>query len=208
MKNGQLCLLTLALLLASPSFAQSAAQQNNQAPAAAAAPGQTADSIPALPAHKSKSAPASEEDRIAREVRHELVLQPYYTIWDWLAFRVNGGTVELLGDANTPSLKTDAVNSVKHIEGVDKVIDHINLLPPSPMDDGIRKEVARAIFSWGALSQYSWSAVPSIHIIVSGARVRLEGVVTSEGDKDAAGMRANQVPGVFKVTNDLRVVKD
>jgi hyperosmotically inducible periplasmic protein len=208
MRNGKLYLLTFALLLASPVIARSATPQSDKAPAGAAAQAQSQDAIPALPAHKPKNAPASEEDRISREVRHELVMQPYYAIWDWLAFRVNGGTVELVGDVYSNGLKRDAVNSVKHIEGVEKVIDHINQLPPSPMDDRIRHEVARSIFNWGGLSRYSWSAVPSIHIIVSGGRVRLEGIVDSQQDKDAAGLRANGVSGVFQVTNELRVVKD
>ena len=86
---------------------------------------------------------------------------------------------------------------MKHIEGVEKVIDHINDLPPSPMDDRIRHQVARAIFSFDGLSRYSWSAVPSIHIIVKGGRVRLEGVVDSQQDKNLAGFRANQVPGTY-----------
>jgi hyperosmotically inducible protein len=209
MKNRKPYLLTFALLLAMPTIALSAVAQNDKAPVAAAgvAQGQT-DAIPALPIHKPKNAPVNDEDRISREVRHELVMQPYYTIWDWLAFRVNGSTVELLGDVNSVGLKRDAVNSVKRIEGVEKVIDHINELPPSPMDDRIRREVAHAIFNWGNLSRYSWSAVPSIHIIVKGGRVRLEGVVDSQPDKDAAFIRANGVSGVFQVTNDLRVVKD
>lgn len=206
MKNGKLCLLAAVLSLALPVFASDAVPQNDK-DAVAAAQGQTADAIPALPVHKSKNAPATDEDRIAREVRHELVMQPYYTIWDWLAFRVNGNTVELVGDVYSNGLKSDAVNSVKHIEGVEKVIDHINQLPPAPTDDRIRRQVARAVFSFGGLSKYSWSAVPSIHIIVKGGRVKLEGVVDSQQDKDAAYLRANGVPGVFQVTNNLRVVK-
>lgn len=208
MRNGKLYLFAFALLLALPVFARNAAPQSDKATAAASAQAQSPDAIPALPAHKSKTAPINEEDRISREVRHELVMQPYYTLWDWLAFRVNGATVELLGDANSNGLKRDAVNSVKRIEGVEKVIDHINQLPPSPMDDRIRQAVARAIFNWGGLSRYSWSAVPSIHIISSGGRVRLEGIVDSQADKDAAGLRANGVSGVFQVTNNLRVIKD
>jgi hyperosmotically inducible protein len=215
MKNEKLWLLTLALSLALLAFAGTAAAQDNKNSAATQSATQGAnqspaqgqvDSNPALPAHKSKTPPVDEEDRITREVRHELVMQPYYTIWDWLAFRVNGSTVELMGDAG-PTLKRDALKSVKHIEGVENVIDHINELPPSPMDDGIRRRVARAIFSWGGLSRYSWSAVPSIHIVVNGGRVRLEGIVDTQQDKDAAGIRANTVSGVFQVTNNLRVVK-
>ena len=204
MKNPVPYLLAFALMMATPVFAN--AQKTESVPSAVA-PAPETEAIPALPIHKPRNAPVSEEDRITREVRHELVLQPYYTIWDWLAFRVNGSTVELLGDANSPGLRRDAVNSVKHIEGVEKVIDHINELPPSPMDDRIRHQVARAIFSFDGLSRYSWSAVPSIHIIVKGGRVRLEGVVDNQPDKDLIGLRANQVPGVFQVTNNLRVVK-
>jgi hyperosmotically inducible protein len=207
MKIGKLYLLAFALLLALPLFAWNPAQQNDKTLPAATAQEQETNSIPALPVHRPKNAPISEEDRISREVRHELVMRPYYTIWDWLAYRVNGSTVELLGDSYSVGLKSDAVSSVKHIEGVEKVIDHINQLPPSPMDDRIRHQVARAIFNWGALSRYSWSAVPSIHIIVRNGRVRLEGVVDSQQDKDAAGIRANGVSGVFQVTNNLRVVK-
>ena len=178
MKKPVPYLLTFALLMALPLFAN--AQKTESVPSAAA-PAPETEAIPALPIHKPKNAPVSEEDRLTREVRHELVMQPYYTIWDWLAFRVNGNTVELLGDANSPGLRRDAVNSVKHIEGVEKVIDHINELPPSPMDDRIRHQVARAIFSFDGLSRYSWSAVPSIHIIVKGGRVRLEGCRGASG---------------------------
>jgi hyperosmotically inducible protein len=206
MKLVKFHLFAFAILLTSPLFAQTSLQPNDKTPSPTQV--QTPEATPALPAHKSKSAPASEEDRIAREVRHELVMQPYYTIWDWLAFRVNGGTVELMGDTYSVGLKRDAVNTVKHIEGVENVIDHINELPPSMADDRIRHQTARAIFTWGALSKYSWSAVPSIHIIVNRGRVRLEGIVDTQQDKDAAGLRANGVPGVFQVTNNLRVVKD
>jgi hyperosmotically inducible protein len=194
-------------LPALPVLAQNASPSSGKT-ADGVAPEQTTDPIPALPIHKPKNAPVNEEDRISREVRHELVMQPYYTIWDWLAFRVNGSTVELLGYTYSNGLKSGAVSSVKHIEGVEKVIDHITELPPSPMDDQIRHKVARSIFNFSNLSRYSWSAVPSIHIIVSGGRVRLEGVVDSKQDKDLAGMRANQVSDVFQVTNNLHVVKN
>jgi hyperosmotically inducible protein len=205
MQSRKPYILLCALVLALP--VRSSAQQSNLAPTADA-PAPTQEAIPALPVHKPKNAPVNEEDRITREVRHELVMQPYYTIWDWLAFRVNGSTVELVGDAYSVGLKRDVLNSVKHIEGVETVIDHINQLPPSPMDDRIRHRVARAIFNWDGLSRYTWSAVSSIHIIASGGRVKLEGIVDSQPDKDAAGIRANGVSGVFQVTNNLRVVKN
>lgn len=206
MKVENLCSLVLALLLL-PFSVQSSAQQIAPAPAAPAQ-AQTQEAMPALPAREPKSAPANREERIARQVRHELVMLPYYTIWDWLAFRVNDSTVELTGYAYSVGLKRDAVNAVKHIEGVEKVIDHINELPPSPMDDRIRHQVARAIFRFDGLSRYSLGSVPSIHIIVNRGNVWLEGVVDSKSDKDMAGLRANGVPGVFQVTNNLQVAKD
>lgn len=147
------------------------------------------------------------EARISKEVRHELAMLPYYTLFDDLRYRVNGYTVELLGDVVNPSLKTDAEKAVKSIEGVEQVINHINVLPPSPNDDRIRRQVARAVFSTGGLSRYSWEAAPSIHVVVNGGHVKLTGVVDTPGDKTLAGMAANQVPGVFSVENDLLVVK-
>jgi hyperosmotically inducible protein len=120
---------------------------------------------------------------------------------------VNGSTVELLGDVITPSLKSDAERAVKRIEGVEQVTNHINVLPPSPSDDRIRQAVARSIFSFGGLSRYGWEAAPTIHIIVKNGHIRLTGVVDSEGDKNAAGIRAQQVPGAFSVDNNLLVAK-
>ena len=166
------------------------------------------EAIPALPARKPKNPPATEEDKITHEVRHELVMQPYYTIWDWLAFRVNGNTVDLMGYARSVGLKHDVLNTVKRIPGVEHVVDNIKELPPSPMDDRIRHRVASAIFGWDGLSRYTWSAVQSIHIIVDGGHVWLEGIVDTQSDKDTAGIRANGVSGVFQVTNDLRVIKN
>jgi hyperosmotically inducible protein len=103
-------------------------------------------------------------------------------------------------------VKSDAGNSVKRIEGVEKVVNNIDVLPPSPMDDRIRRAVYRSIYSYGPLFKYGGMAVPPIHIIVKGGRVTLEGVVDNEIDKNLAGMRANQVPGTFQMTNNLRVV--
>jgi len=132
---------------------------------------------------------------------------PYYSLFDDLRYRVNGSTVELLGDVITPSLKSDAERAVKRIEGVEQVTNHINVLPPSPSDDRIRQAVARSIFSFGGLSRYGWEAAPTIHIIVKNGHIRLTGVVDSEGDKNAAGIRAQQVPGAFSVDNNLLVAK-
>jgi hyperosmotically inducible periplasmic protein len=146
------------------------------------------------------------EDRLIKEVRHKLVMLPYYSVFDNLVFRLDGRTVTLEGQVVNPVVKTDAENAVKRIEGVDKVINNIEVLPPSPMDDRIRRQVYRAIYDYGPLFKYGHMAVPPIHIIVKNARVTLDGVVDNETDKNFAGMRANQVPGTFQITNNLRVV--
>src|SRR5689334_11934828 len=87
-----------------------------------------------------------DENRIAREVRHQLVMLPYYGVFDDLAFRVDGGTVTLMGSVTRPTLKSDAENVVKHIEGVTQVVNKIDVLPPSSMDDQIRIAEYRAIY--------------------------------------------------------------
>src|SRR6266705_2361786 len=143
--------------------------------------------------------------RIVKEVRHELVMLPYYGVFDNLAYRVDGDTVTLLGQVTRPTLKSDAESVVKKIEGVEHVNNQIQVLPPSPNDDRIRLAVYRAIYGENGLFQYGLAAVPAIHIIVNGGRVALEGVVNNEGDKNLANLKANQVPGVFSVTNNLQV---
>jgi hyperosmotically inducible periplasmic protein len=212
MKFAKISLLAVMLLPLSAALAQSPAQPNDQPPAAAAEPAQppaqAQEAIPALPAGEPKDGPVSDEERLARKVRHTLVMQSRFSIWDWLAFRVNGSTVELLGSVCNPSLKGDAVNSVTQIDGVEKVIDHINRLPLSPEDDRIRHQVADAIYASGPLLSYSWSAMPSIHIIVNGSQVWLEGEVANQKDKDTAALRASSVSGVLLVTNDLRIEQD
>lgn len=145
------------------------------------------------------------EDRITREVRHELVMLPYYGVFDNLAYRVDGHTVTLLGQVTRPTLKSDAGNVVKRIEGVDRVENQIQVLPLSPMDDRLRIAEYRAIYGQAGLDRYAMQAVPPIHIIVDSGKVTLEGVVANQGDKDMANVRANTVSGVFSVVNNLRV---
>jgi hyperosmotically inducible periplasmic protein len=162
--------------------------------------------IPVIPGTKqSISGGSPQEQRIAKEVRHEIAMLPYYSLFDDLRFRVNGANVTLLGDVTNPTLKSDAEGAVKHIEGVEHVTNNINVLPPSPMDDQIRREVARRIANYGGLSRYFWEASPSIHIIVQNGRVRLTGVVDNQGDRTQAEIQAKSVPNVFGVTDDLQV---
>jgi hyperosmotically inducible periplasmic protein len=145
-------------------------------------------------------------DRITREVRHELVMLPYYGVFDNLAYRVDGSTVTLLGQVRDPVLKSDAENVVKRIEGVSKVDNKIEVLPLSSFDDQTRMAEFRAIYGYPGLDRYGMQSIPSIHIIVSNGHVTLDGVVDSQADKDLAGMRANTVTGVFGVQNNLQVV--
>ena len=147
------------------------------------------------------------EDRITREVRHELLMLPYFGVFDNIAFKVNGGTVTLLGQVVRPSLKSDAENSIKRIEGVERVDNQIEVLPPSSQDDALRIALFRAIYQYPSLQRYALGVQKPIRIIVKSGRVTLEGVVDSESDKNVAGIQAKSVPGTFQVTNNLRVEK-
>ena len=143
-------------------------------------------------------------ERFVREIRHELVMLPYYGVFDNLAYRVDGYKVTLLGQVTRPTLKTDAERVVKGIEGAEQVINNIEVLPVSPNDDRIRLAAYRAIYGHPALNRYALNAVPPIHIIVKNGNITLEGVVANEGDKNIANIQANSVQGAFGVTNSLR----
>src|SRR5579862_3550742 len=150
---------------------------------------------------------AKSEERIVREVRHELLMLPYFGVFDNIAFKVNGYEVTLLGQVVRPTLKSDAQNAVKRIEGVEKVDNQIEVLPPSSEDDRIRIALFRAIYQYPALQKYELGVQKPIRIIVKNGRVALEGVVDSDADKNLVGIRANSVPGIFAVTNNLQVSK-
>jgi hyperosmotically inducible protein len=148
------------------------------------------------------------QENLTKEVRHQLLLLPYYSVFDNLMFKVEGDKVTLLGQVARPTLKSDAEAAVKGIEGVASINNQIEVLPVSPMDDQLRRAVYRAIYGDASLSKYGWSALPSIHIIVKNGNVTLEGVVDSESDKNLANLRANGVPNVFSVTNNLNLSSD
>jgi len=157
-------------------------------------------------AQRDQPSPKSLE-RITKEVRHELLMLPYFGVFDNIAYKVDGETVTLLGQVVRPSLKSDAENSIKHIEGVEKVDNQIEVLPPSPNDDRLRLRLFRAIYDYPVLQKYALGVQKPIRIIVKNGRVTLEGVVDNETDKNIAGLRANGVSGTFSVTNNLQVVK-
>jgi len=141
--------------------------------------------------------------RIAREVRHELVTLPGYRVFDYLTYHIDGSKVTLFGQVTRPPVKSDAEKAVQRIEGVSSVDNQIEVLPVSKLDDHIRFGVYHAIYSKPSLQRYQMGAVPPIHIIVKNHDVTLEGMVNSVGDKDLAGLAANGVPGVSKLTNNL-----
>jgi hyperosmotically inducible periplasmic protein len=145
------------------------------------------------------------QSRIVQEVRHQLVLLPYYTVFDNLAYKVEGSTVTLMGQVTQPVTKDDAASAVKGIEGVTKVNNQIQVLPLSPMDWQIRRAEFSAIYRTPGFEKYSNQAVPPIHIIVDNGHVTLIGVVLNQMDKQLANTRANTVPNVFSVTNNLQV---
>jgi len=157
----------------------------------------------ALPtAHGTSSA---KPDYMTREVRHELVMLPYYGVFDNLSYQVDGDTVTLLGQVTRPTLKSDAEKAVKGVEGVERIVNEIEVLPLSGADDQIRLAVYRSIYGYEGLNRYVLQAVPPIHIIVKNGNVTLEGVVSNDADRNMANIRANSVPNVFFVENRLRV---
>jgi hyperosmotically inducible protein len=151
--------------------------------------------------------PAQRQAWLTEQVRHKLAMIPWYSVFDNLEYQVNGETVTLGGQVTRPVIKDEAGSSVKGIEGVKVVDNQIEVLPPSPFDNQVRRREYRSIYSFWPLEPYAWGVNPAIHIIVKGGNVTLEGVVRTQADKDAANIRARSVPGVFTVTNNLRVEK-
>jgi hyperosmotically inducible periplasmic protein len=149
--------------------------------------------------------PAKYQAWLTKEVHHELVMLPWLSVFDNLEYKVEGTKVTLLGQVARASVKSDAGSVVKHLEGVTEVDNQIEILPPSPGDDRIRRDEYRAIYGFSDLYRYAQGALPSIHIIVNNGNVTLEGIVDTQGDKDMVGLRAKTVPGTLAVTNNLRV---
>jgi hyperosmotically inducible protein len=164
----------------------------------------------ALPSQANKHQRSEEKywERLAKQVRHQLVMLPWYSVFDNLAFRIDRDKVTLLGQVTRPVLKSDAEAVVKGIEGVASVKNDIEVLPLSPMDDQLRRAVFRAIYGEPGMQRYAIQPIPTIHIIVKNGNVTLEGVVDTEMDRNLANLRANQVPNVFSVKNNLVVAAD
>jgi hyperosmotically inducible protein len=165
-----------------------------------------AGGCPLLAQHPSEPS-ARAVERIQKEVRHELLMLPYFGVFDNLMYKVSGYNVTLMGQVTRPTLKSDAEKVVKGIEGVEHVDNQIEVLPTSPMDDNLRLRLYRAIYGYAPLEKYALGVQKPIRIIVKGGHVTLEGVVDNEADKNMAGIRANGVADVFSVTNNLQVTK-
>src|SRR5262245_7224542 len=159
-----------------------------------------------MESHLAKSA-ADTTEWLQKKVRHELVMLPYYGVFDNVTYKVDGDSVELSGQVHRPTLKSSAARVVERIEGVRSVTNNIEVLPLSPNDDRIRVGVYRAIYGSSALSRYALQPVPSIHIIVKNGQVTLEGVAANEMDKNIANIRAHSVPGVFSIAQNIVVEK-
>lgn len=160
---------------------------------------------PAVAGVPQKTEEPKSQQQLAKEVRHQLIMLPYYSVFDNLEYKVEGDKVTLQGQVTRPTLKSDAEAAVKSVPGASTVENEIEVLPPSPMDDQLRRAVYRAIYSDPSLSKYGWSAVPSIHIVVKNGNVTLVGVVDNDADKNLANIRASAVPNVFSVKNNLVV---
>jgi hyperosmotically inducible protein len=148
---------------------------------------------------------AKAQERITKEVRHRILSLPDFGTFDNIAFKLNGYDVILYGQVVQPILKDDAEQVIRKIEGVERVENHIEVLPTSGNDDRIRRDVFNAIYRYAPLQHYGVGSNRPIRIIVNHGNVALEGVVDRESDKNMAGIRANGVPGVFSVRNNLVV---
>lgn len=207
--------LLFSVLLA---FTAGAAAQTTQSVQTNSAPGTAVNTAPAITSdgpvvagfgNKMPTTGDQSEMRIAKEVRHELLMLPYYSLFDDLEYSVQGRNVTLSGYVTSAHSQTkqDAERAVKSIEGVDNVVNNIKVMPPAQFDEQLREQIYRKLVNTGGLSQYFWEAAPSIHSIVLNQNVTLKGYVDSEGDKNLAGITVKTIPNVFNVTNDLQVIK-
>jgi hyperosmotically inducible periplasmic protein len=169
----------------------------------------------------------AERETVAR-VQKALERLPYYGVFDFLAFTVDRGRVTLFGYAYRGSLKTEAVQAVKRVRGVDEVVDRIEFLPSSPQDESIRLATFASVYGDDHFSRYIsggpvtvrydfdlFTRFPNmqpvgmypIHIIVKNLRTTLLGSVDTDLDRTLASTRARTVPGVLNVDVDVMVAR-
>jgi osmotically-inducible protein OsmY len=143
------------------------------------------------------------QQKIVQKLQYDRV--GYGNAFNAISVNVQDGVVTLGGNALGPVAADSAVSLASHFPGVQDVINNIQVDPLSPMDNGTRMQVYRAIYGFPSLNKYAIDPAQPIRITVVNGNVTLDGVVLSQADKDTAGIRANSVPGVFKVTNNLQV---
>lgn len=142
---------------------------------------------------------------IAEQVGQQLMSLAYYTVFDEMSFRVDAGKVTLSGQVTQPVLKEDAERAVRRIPGVVAVVDQIEILPLSRVDDQIRRGIYYAVYGYAPLERYGLGSQPAIRIIVKNGRVTLTGAVASQMDRMLVYERAISVPGVSSISNQLMV---
>ena len=170
-----------------------------------AAPPLHAQHPPAAKPVVAAAAPKTEESQLPREIRHQLHVLPYYSVFDYITFTLDGDKVTLTGYVLRPTLRANAEAAVKSLEGVSSVKDLIEVLPKSPTDDLSRRAVYRSIFEDSTLQRYAVSEVPEIHIILRNGEVTLAGSVTTEAEKNLASTRASSVSGITTVKNNISI---
>jgi hyperosmotically inducible protein len=151
------------------------------------------------------AAPKTEESQLAHEIRHQLFVLPYYSVFDYITFTLDADKVTLTGYVLRPTLRANAEAAVKSLEGVSSVKNLIEVLPKSSTDDGFRRAVYRSIFEDSTLQRYAVPEVPVIHIILRNGEITLEGAVSTEAEKDLASTRASSVSGVSTIKNNISI---
>ena len=151
------------------------------------------------------AAAKTEEPQLSHELRHQIAVLPYYSVFDYIAFTVEGDRVTLTGYVLRPTLRANAEGAVKSLEGVATVKNLIEVLPKSTTDDDARRAVYRAIFEDSTLQRYAATEIPAIHILLKNGEVRLEGAVATESEKSLATARASTVSGILGVKNNIAV---
>jgi hyperosmotically inducible periplasmic protein len=143
------------------------------------------------------------QQKLVQKLQYDRV--GYGNAFNAISVNVQDGVVTLAGNALGPVAADSAVSLASHFRGVQDVINNIQVDPVSPMDDRTRQQVYRAVYGFPSLNKYAIDPAQPIRITVVSGNVTLNGVVLSQADKNTAGIRANSVPGVFKVTNNLQV---
>ncbi len=143
------------------------------------------------------------QQQIVKKLQYDRV--GYGNAFNAISVNVQDGVVTLAGNALGPVAADSAVSLASHFRGVQDVINNIQVDPLSPLDERSRLQVYRAVYGFPSLNKYAIDPAQPIRITVVNGNVTLNGVVDSQADKNTAGIRANGVPGIFKVTNNLQV---